>query len=296
MPPVEQHPASRTSEHRQDLRAERAPRSGQGGRRRRGLTAAAVASALALIAGVVVFRVLNRSSVVSACTAGPKAGPTFQLTPEEAQNAAIISGVALKMGLPDHAVSIALATALQESRLHNLTYGDQDSVGLFQQRPSQGWGTRDQILDPVYSATAFYTHLEQVPGWTTMAVTAAAQAVQRSASPTAYAGWESEARTLAIALTGESPAEFTCRLASFAGPPPPPSALAAAANNEMGSQRLGTALGSKLGWSVASWVVAHAWNYHIHQVTYGGWTWTAGSGRWTPASRPTSGPSTVQYS
>lgn len=206
---------------------------------------------------------------------------TFQLSTEQAQNATIVAAVAFKLGLPDHAVTIGLATALRESRLENLTYGDLDSLGLFQQRPSQGWGTPAQILDPVYATTAFYQHLEQIPGWETMAVTDAAQTVQHSATPLAYAPYESEARAVAAALTGETPAAFSCRLDGFSGPAPAVSALPAAATQEMGSTLLGSPVGSqKLGWELASWAVGHAWRYHLQSVDYGSWRWTATSGRW----------------
>ena len=106
---------------------------------------------------------------------------------EQAANATTITAVAKQLGLPDHAVTIALATALQESKLHNLAYGDRDSLGLFQQRPSQGWGTRTQIMDPRYSSAAFFKALARVPGWETMSVTNAAQAVQHSNASQAYA-------------------------------------------------------------------------------------------------------------
>ena len=105
-------------------------------------------------------------------------------------NAHIIMAVAAQRGLPVRAAVIAVATALQESTLRNLSGGDRDSLGLFQQRPSQGWGTPAQILDPVFASNAFYDHLVRVANWETIPVTQAAQAVQRSAYPTAYAKWE----------------------------------------------------------------------------------------------------------
>ena len=215
---------------------------------------------------------------------GPSSQRPFHITLEQAQNASIIAAVALDKGLPDHAVTVALATSLQESKLRDLTYGDLDSVGLFQQRPSQGWGTRSQLLDPVYAASAFYDRLVQVSGWSTLAVTEAAQSVQLSADPTAYGAWEGEARALAIALTGEQPAAFTCRLPGFAGPVPASAALSAAATNELGSQMLGVALNLKVGWQVASWAVAHAWQYHIQTVRFGSWIWNFSSGAWAPTA------------
>ena len=231
------------------------------------------------------------------CTfAPPGATASYVLTPAQAQSAAVIAAVALRLGLPDHAVTVALATALRESALRDLPYGDRDSLGLFQQRPSQGWGTPAEILDPVYATTAFYDRLARVPGWAALPVTDAAQAVQHSATPLAYAAWAPEAGVLASALTGQAPAAVTCRLAGFAGAAPPPSALEAAATREMGAQLIGTPVTSQVGWRVATWAVAHAWSYHIRQVTFGSWEWTAGSGRWVnfdPAGVSAAGSDTV---
>ena len=135
---------------------------------------------------------------------------TVQLTQEQAENAALITGISIERGLPARAASIALATAYQESEMLNIEHGDRDSVGLFQQRPSQGWGTVKEILDPVYSTHAFYDALANVDGYEAMEITVAAQAVQRSAFPDAYADHEDDARALASALTGNSPRAFWC--------------------------------------------------------------------------------------
>jgi hypothetical protein len=243
----------------------------------------AVAALAAAVTGVVagLAAAHSKGQVVPGCTVSSASDQsTYTLSLEQGQNAAIIAAVAMKLGLPDHAVTVALATALQESELRNLPYGDLDSVGLFQQRPSQGWGTRDQLLDPMYATTAFYDRLVQIPGWTTMAVTQAAQAVQLSAAPSAYAQWESESRALAVALTGEAPAAFACRLTGFAGPAPTPTALSAAAASEMGASLLDVPVSTKAGWAVSSWVVAHAWQYHVQRVAFAGWEWTSSSGRW----------------
>jgi len=132
------------------------------------------------------------------------------MTPEQAGNAAIIVGEAIQRGLPARAATIAIVTALQESGLRNLNYGDADSLGLFQQRPSQGWGTTDQIMDPWYSAGKFYDALVKVPDWQTADIGAVAQAVQRSAFPDAYAKHESAGRAIASVLTGETPAGLRC--------------------------------------------------------------------------------------
>ncbi len=137
-------------------------------------------------------------------------GLVVDLTLEQAENAALITAIAMQRGLPARAASIALATAYQESEIVNIEHGDRDSVGLFQQRPSQGWGTVEQILDPVYSTNAFYDGLVQVEGYEAMEITVAAQAVQRSAYPDAYADHEADGRALASALTGNHEAAFWC--------------------------------------------------------------------------------------
>jgi hypothetical protein len=147
------------------------------------------------------------------CTA-TSSGRSTELEPEQAGNAAVIAAVARKRGLPARAASIAIATAIQESKLRNIDYGDRDSLGLFQQRPSQGWGTPEQIRDPVYAANAFYDVLAKVDGYQSMPITKVAQKVQRSAFPDAYADHEPEARLIASALSGYNPAGFTCELRS----------------------------------------------------------------------------------
>ncbi|MGW6393125.1 C40 family peptidase [Streptomyces sp. NPDC055103] len=117
--------------------------------------------------------------------------------------AIVATGIALKV--PERGQVVALATAIQESRLRNLRYGDRDSLGLFQQRSSQGWGTPEEILDPVYAATKFYDGLLKVAGWQQMTVTQAAQAVQLSGYPDAYAQWEPLARALQQAIVPTLP-------------------------------------------------------------------------------------------
>ncbi len=139
-------------------------------------------------------------------------GTVVRLEPDQAQNAALIAAVAVRRDLPARATSIALAAAYQESKITNVDYGDRDSVGLFQQRPSQGWGSRNEILDPYYAAGAFYDALLQVDGYQAMPIHEAAQAVQRSADGSAYQQHEPAARAVASALTGYSAAAFFCRV------------------------------------------------------------------------------------
>ncbi|MEU0629172.1 C40 family peptidase [Streptomyces sp. NPDC005989] len=131
---------------------------------------------------------------------------------KQVPNAKTIQATGVAMNIQARGQIVALATALQESNLRNLTYGDRDSLGLFQQRPSQGWGTANEILDPVYSSTKFYEGLKKVSGWQSLSVAQAAQAVQRSGFPEAYAKWEPLATALQKAIDpllakagGESP-------------------------------------------------------------------------------------------
>lgn len=124
----------------------------------------------------------------------------------QVSNARIIYAVAVGRSLPERAAVIAIATALQESKLYNLTNAvNADSLGLFQQRPSQGWGTAAQILDPMHASNAFYDHLIKVANWQSIPLTQAAQDVQRSAYPNAYAKWETLATALASQFSTEQP-------------------------------------------------------------------------------------------
>ncbi|WP_446591349.1 hypothetical protein [Streptomyces sp. LARHCF249] len=172
-------------------------------RRRRPLRAAVGLLVLfAVIGYFAVQRYSNGGAGAPYCTATATAGggQKYEMTPEQAANAATIAAVGISKGLPDRAVTIALATAMQESALRNLDHGDRDSLGLFQQRPSMGWGTPAQITDPVYSAGIFYDRLVEVPGYSRMPLTVAAQKVQRSGYPQAYAKHETDATVLTAAF------------------------------------------------------------------------------------------------
>ena len=154
-------------------------------------------------------------------------------------NAATITAVGMRRKMPERAIVVALATALQESKLENLDDGDRDSVGLFQQRPSQGWGTPEKIQDPRYAADKFYTALKKVKGWKKMRVTDAAQKVQRSAYPNAYEKWADESAVLARALTGRATGAVEC---TVSGEPALRGAAAAARPGRGSAARLGQGL------------------------------------------------------
>jgi hypothetical protein len=226
-------------------------------------------------------------------------------TDEQARNASLISAIAIRRGMPAHAATIALATALQESKLYNLRGGDRDSLGIFQQRPSQGWGTRRQVLDPVHATNAFYDALARVPGYGDLPVTEAAQRVQRSGFPSAYAVYESDARALASALTGYSPAAFWCHEAQPRGTPPPPTRWATTVRDALlpgfGAVPMTVGEGGRIevpapsaprGWALASYLVARASHLGISTVGFHGREWSAGSNDgWRP--RPGAGPAAV---
>jgi hypothetical protein len=144
-------------------------------------------------------------------TTTPAASPTVDLTVAQLHHASTINAVGLARGIPERGRIIAVATAFQESSLRNREDGDRDSVGLFQQRPSQGWGTKEEILDPIYASGQFYDALLQVDDWADLPLTEAAQQVQQSAHPDAYAKWEPQATTLVRALSGAAPLELGCR-------------------------------------------------------------------------------------
>ncbi|MDN3903892.1 hypothetical protein [Arthrobacter sp. YD2] len=231
----------------------------------------------------------KQTPVISERCVAAVGGAEYSLTLEQATNASIISGVGVARGLPPRAVSIALATALQESGLRNVNYGDDagpDSRGLFQQRPSQGWGSEEQVMDPVYAANAFYNGLEQVPGYLDLPITVAAQAVQRSAFPDAYAKHEGPARAFASALTGQTPAALSCTLRApvTASDPAAGASAVEAIYGPLGGTVLGPLyladVSGTYGWSVASWFVANAKALGIESVAYEGRTWHVGTAVW----------------
>lgn len=235
---------------------------------------------------------------------GPEGeGHTYEMSPEQAANAATISAVGTTRGMPERAVTIALATALQESALRNIQHGDRDSLGLFQQRPSQGWGSPAQIMDPVYASGKFYDHLAEVPGYSRLPLTVAAQRVQRSGFPQAYAKHEPDAALLAAALTGRTPATLNCSpgASAKAGPGDTgkvkaelvrsfgkgvlPKAVAAGPGSAGTvtvpvQQAVKSDEGSapQRGWELAHWAVAQAGVLRIDQVSYAGRVWNADDG------------------
>lgn len=216
--------------------------------------------------------------------------------PDQMHHASTIVLLGVKRGLPARAGTIGVATAIQESKLRNLSYGDRDSVGLFQQRPSQGWGTVEDLQDPVYATTAFYDALLKVDGWQSMVITEIAQEVQRSGFPEAYADHEQEGRIIASAMSGHSPEGFACRLDGPTAAGRPDRVVAALAEQ---TGQTGVADGQVVtvkatderhGWAVGAWAVGQAKARNVVAVQVGDRRWTRGGGddamTWSDAETP----------
>jgi hypothetical protein len=266
---------------------------------------AAVVVALS-VAGYAGWRMLAPALPDLQLPLGPQcvadAGGEVSLDPEQMANAATIGAVGIRRKLPTHALVVALAAAMQESKLRNLPGGDRDSLGLFQQRPSADWGTREQIADPRYAANAFYTELLKVPHWQTMPVTDAAQAVQRSATPGAYQRWADNATVLARALTGDASGALSCRVSSQPAErgAVAVSGLATDLKRDWGTVKTvpsGALAGvtlvvanSRAGWQYAHWLVAHAQVRGLKRVQFGSQEWTAMGGHWVDVASASPAP------
>lgn len=255
------------------------------------------AIAVVVVAVVAVTALVRAGSAVDprpdlrSCVA--TAGDTsVSLSLEQGRYAAIIAGLSIRRGLAPRAASIALATAYQESGIRNLEYGDRDSLGLFQQRPSQGWGTPTQLQNPYYATGKFYDALIRVRGWESADITEVAQRVQRSGHPEAYRDHEADARVLASVLTGRSPAGLTCLDdRESAGEP---AALLKAVRKTFGKTSATRRAGSLTldpgspdeAWAMAHFVVTHAAQYGVAGVGVGNREWRSDPQdlpRWTAA-------------
>jgi hypothetical protein len=252
------------------------------------------------VAGCVALRHAKPFLVGDGCQA-TVLGQAIQLDAEQAAVAATIAGVGYRRGVPQGAVTVAYATALQESKMHNIDYGDRDSVGIFQQRPSQGWGTRSELQDPVYAATKFFAALVKVPGYLHMPVYRAAQAVQHSADGSAYGQYEQVAGMLSTAFTGSAARSVWCWYTPYKQHPAQLASAgkqlertfghlteagsALAPSGELaGTRATGRAAvaiqvpAARTGWAVAAWSVAHAKTYGIRQIRFAGYEWLSSSG------------------
>jgi hypothetical protein len=262
----------------------------------------AIGIVLVLVLALIGYRVygsFQHTTIPVAAPPGCQAGTgatAISMDSDQAAIAATIAGVAARHKLPEEAVTIAYAAAIQESQLHNLDYGDRDSVGVFQQRPSQGWGTKSELENPVYATTKFFAALVQVPGYATMPVDEAAQDVQHSGDGSAYEQWASVAAQLAGYFTGASPHGVSCwyvpparpslanvgrSLTETFGPQGGDRILVAVTTARSGKKKPGDAVVQAqrdAAWTVAGWLVAHAQDYGISEVRYAGYDWTAADG------------------
>lgn len=251
---------------------------------RRGRVALLVIVLVVAGAGYLGVRHLINSFRSPMCTI-TASGMTETFDPEQTGNAALITAISIKRGMAPRAATIAITTAYQESKIRNITFGDRDSLGLFQQRPSQGWGTQAQVLDPVHSTNAFYDALIKLKDYPTADITEVAQKVQRSAYPDAYRDHEQQGRVLASTLTGHSAAGLTCQL-DDATTHATPKAVAADLAEQMGvtTGRPGdgtltvTAADQTQAWAVGQWAVARAEQYGATRVSVGARAWDRGNG------------------
>jgi hypothetical protein len=266
--------------------------SSSGRRRSAGL---ATAAAVALIAALALLAIVRHVAPALLMGSGCSADANGQLIPLDTGQAGIastIAGVARQDAMPRRAVTVAYAAALQESKLQNLHYGDRDSVGIFQQRPSQGWGPTRRLENPVYATTKFFAALATVPRYRRIPVYRAAQDVQHSADGVAYSQYQQTAASLATAFTGTAPHAVWCW---YGGPATGPARLTAAAREltktfgPLAEHRAADPVlavhvtSARDGWAVAAWVVSHAGAYGIRGVRYQDYLWTTASGNkgWT---------------
>ncbi|SDG91517.1 hypothetical protein SAMN05421505_109101 [Sinosporangium album] len=252
------------------------------------LTIAIVVVVLAVAITAGVYALLKRATPLAQgahCTITTPQGQ-LELDIEQADVAATIAAVAERRRLPERAVVIAYATAIQESKLLNIPFGDRDSVGVFQQRPSQGWGTPKQLLDVVYATNKFFAGLVKVKNYRTIPLHVAAQEVQRSADGTLYAQHEPDAEIMAAAFTGRVPAALSCWY-----PPPEDNAQKPKPRPQAAHKELLRALGSapadgnrisasttRRGWLIASWSMAHAREYGLREIRFAKHAWSAETG------------------
>jgi hypothetical protein len=258
---------------------------------------------IVVLGGYIAYQRLQPLLSGSGCTAA-SGGKDIPLGTGQAGIAATIAGVAQREALPARAVTVAYAAALQESKLQDLTYGDRDSVGVFQQRPSEGWGPRRELENPVYATSKFFGALVKVPRYRRIPVYQAAQDVQHSADGFAYAQYGSMAAQMTVAFTGQDPHAVWCWYARKISGTARTDAASTELAQTFGPQRararadpglIVQVTGARRGWVIAAWLVSHAQQYRISYVAYAGYRWTAADGTrgWAASDSP-SPPGSIQ--
>jgi hypothetical protein len=250
----------------------------------------ALLTVAALVVAFGVYLAAHHAVVTTEGCESSDGSQTVMLDTDQAAIASTIAGVATARKLPQAAVTIAYATAWQESHLQDLSYGTLDSVGVFQQRPSQGWGTFKELINPVYAAGKFFAALVKVPNYLHIPVYEAAQDVQHSADGYAYTNYQEQATLMSGPFTGGTPHAVWCWYVSN------PSATQVTPMRKALTRTFGrvsvrqndgvpvvTVKHPAAGWAVASWLVTHATTYGISTVRYAGYQWSASAGSrgWT---------------
>jgi hypothetical protein len=240
------------------------------------VTAAAVVAVVVVV--VVVWRVLNRAQAQDGCTFGD-----YSTDNGQASTAATMVGVVSTRGLPERAAVLVLAAGLQESKLRNIPagQGDRDSIGVLQQRPSQGWGTPAELADVRYATGAFLDKVVKVRSWRTRDLATVVQAVQISADASAYTQHEPQAQAMAEALMGSTPRGVSCQFPKTTAPTALP-ALSTRLARELPvkppSVTAKTIAVPGAGWKTAAWFVANAQPAGLETVDYNGWRWSRTDG------------------
>lgn len=242
----------------------------------RKLIALVLTGVLLILLGKWGYARVHDALVLPGCTITTEA-VEFSLDAEQSANAATIAAVAYRRGIPERAITVAFTAAQQESKIRNLDYGDRDSLGIFQQRPSQNWGNRASILDPVRSTYRFYSALIAIPGWQNLPLAEAAQEVQRSADGSAYEKWEGRALALTQALN--DPSLIACRFHKFGTSIHIPAVdVIALASKEWGkitAKHAGRVI-SITSWQrtrVALWFMTHASELGVTQLRWNQMEW-----------------------
>lgn len=260
-------------------------------KRSRPLRALAVATAVVVLVTLGGYLINRHIVLLTNGCESDGSGKVIMLDTDQAAIAATIAGVAHSRRLPTHAVTIAYATAWQESHLHDPDYGTSDSIGVFQQRPSEGWGSPRELINPVYAAGAFFAALVKVPDYLNLPIYEAAQDVQHSADGSAYMNYEEQAAWMSGPFTGGSPHAVWCWFPQDSTKTVQITPMQEELTRTFGRldvRRDATSSTvsierSSAGWAVASWLVTHATTYGLTSVRYAGYQWSlsAGNRGWT---------------
>jgi hypothetical protein len=238
------------------------------------------------VGGRVLWQAARTAVASDNCTFG-----SYNVNLSRSQNAATMVSVVVSRGLPERAAVLVLGAALQESKLDNIAagQGDRDSVGVLQQRPSQGWGTAAHLIDIHYATGRFLTALVKVPNWQNDTLANVVQAIQISADGAAYARHEAQAQTMADALTGKTPAGVSCQFGKPTAVASPTTVVKQLTSDlpVQSPTTSGTVIRVPgASWASAAWFITHANTFGLSSVRYSGKAWTRSKGWKDDASAP----------